>query len=272
MKTINFVVPPRDINSGDFNAEMSDTDHNFLLYLINTYKPRKVLEVGVAAGGTSAFLLQNTRHLNPAPHIYGVDLATKWYRDKSKDVGYIVKEVCTEEDMRRYTLITGLDIIEAIEIVGPNIGLCLLDTVHELPGELLQFFAVYPYMNIDSVLAMHDISLNFHPESSPQRFWPNGYATKILYCTIVSKYKMLPNKNWPNIGAVILGEESKKYIENTFFALGITWRYFPSKQLLTKYANFISTHYSSLCLAMFNECVEKQAMLDNFINIRYGKG
>lgn len=249
---------------------MSFVDHNFLLYLLDKYKPKKILEIGVAAGGTSCMLLKNT---GPSQQVWGVDISDKYYRNPSLSAGYLIKQECSSEEMQRHTLILGKDIVDCIDEIGPGIDFCLLDTNHVLPGELLQFFVVYPYLKKGACLAMHDISLNFYPEPG---FKVNAgsyasFSNKILFCSLGSKCKMLPDQDWPNIGAVIMDEETKRCIDVTFFALGVTWHYYPA-WLIDKYRDFIAAHYDSFCVRIFDQCIKNQPKLTEFYKQNFKAG
>lgn len=241
------------------NAEMSDVDHAFLYYLLDKFKPKKILEVGVAAGGTSCFLLKHTGY---GQDVYGVDIMTSYYRIPSEPVGFMIKNVCSPEERARHTLLLGKDIIDCMEEIGADIDFCLLDTNHVLPGELLQFFAVYPYLKAGACLALHDISLNFHP-GLPEPITSYRYASysnKLLFCALASKCKMLPKVDWPNIGALVIDDETRRGIDSTFFALGISWFYNPGS-ILNKYEDFINRHYDSFCQTIFKGCIKNQAKL-----------
>ena len=66
--------------------EMSEFDSSFLCGLIRKYMPKKIVEVGVAAGGTTAIILQCLALLkhNENCEVYSVDLNEKFYRGNGK--------------------------------------------------------------------------------------------------------------------------------------------------------------------------------------------
>lgn len=43
--------------SGEYTAEMSEEQSAFLCGLLKKYRPNKIVEIGVAAGGTTAVML-----------------------------------------------------------------------------------------------------------------------------------------------------------------------------------------------------------------------
>lgn len=75
-------------------SEMTDFQQAFLCGLIREKKPRKILEVGVAAGGTTAVILNCVNMVNAGDscEMYSLDISDRWYRDDSKETGFVVKE------------------------------------------------------------------------------------------------------------------------------------------------------------------------------------
>lgn len=245
----------------DDDSEMTHGEHKFLGTLLHMYKPSKILEVGVSAGLTSAFLLNNT---GVGQYVYGVDVSNTYYKDTSSPVGFKIPLYCDSSALKRYRLFLGKDIVERIYEIGDNIDFCILDTTHTLPGELLQFLIVFPFMKEDSVLVLHDLSLNLRYASrgssslNPRK--KASFATKLLFTTLGSSKKLLPNSSMPNIGAVIIDGRTKATIINVFLALGISWFYFPS-ELAQCYKKFIYSYYDGHCNEMFNSIISAQERL-----------
>lgn len=237
----------------DCQALMLPHEHDFLLWMLNKYKPRKILEVGVHAGGTSALILKNT----PANStLHAVDIAVQC--DSRHGVGYKVDEICSESEKKRYKRYLGRDVIYTLPEIGDEIDLCVLDTVHQTPGELLQFFAIYPYFKKGAFLVLHDLSLNMlgsaYSSIEKEKF---SFATRLLFSLIGSSLKILPERPLPNIGAVKIDDNTRKHLSSTFFGLGITWFYYPS-DLIPVYSNFIHTHYDKFCAEIFDTCINGQ--------------
>lgn len=238
--------------------EMNQDDHNFLACLLAMKQPTKILEVGVALGGTSVFMLRNT---GADQRFYGIDIRYNWWNDKTKETGSQISELCTPEEQSRYRLLLGRDPVERMEEVGDGIDFCILDTAHRLPGELLQFIAVYPYLKKDAIIVMHDISLNFHPKFDSKQ-WRRSYSTKVLFIAAGSRQKMLPDVPWPNIGAFVVDDETRRNMNSTFFALSLTWEYY-DEPLLEKYMIFIREHYNKFCQNIFEQCMINQKRFFN---------
>ena len=86
---IELYIEPLNIKYG---AEMTDLQHALLCGLIKKYKPKKLVEVGVAAGGTTAIILNCINMLGMDTEVYSIDALKYYYRDKSKAMGYLAEE------------------------------------------------------------------------------------------------------------------------------------------------------------------------------------
>lgn len=243
----------REYNIPNCDAELAYVEKCFLIELLEKYNPKKVVEIGVSAGGTSCIILKNS---SPKSEVYGVDVAEKFYCDHNKTTGYNIEDFCSADEKMRHTLLLGKDVIDQLDIIGGDIDFCFLDTTHSMPGEMLSFFAIYKSMKKGAVLVMHDISLNFLRHTSPET--ANAFtATRILFSVLGSHKKMLPKLPIPNIGALIIDEETEQSIESAFCALGVNWFYYPNA-LMERYKFFIDKNYSKFCANMFDQCIKLQ--------------
>lgn len=258
-RELQFRYHPAGAAGHDEYAEMTDAHHHFILSLIEEYKPRKILLAGVSAGSTDAFILTNTATLcSPPPEIYAIDISEKWYRNGAKQTGWRVEELCSQAAKSRYHLLLGKDLVNRMEEVGGGIDFCVLDTVHALPGELLQFFAVYPYLAEGAVLVLHDLSLNLlmaGPEGGS--YGRDAYATKVLFCSLASRRKYIINHDYPQIGAIIIDDMTGKSIESAICALGISWHYYPH-DLIPAYQALFDKYYPGFAARYFERCAKAQ--------------
>lgn len=240
----------------DSKAEMSGQEHRFILWCLREFRPRKILEVGVGSGGTSALILKNT---DEDQCLWSVDIASHLWNNNTLSTGYRVHELGL--DSERHKLLTGKDVLEQMEVVGGSIDLCVLDTRHSLPGELLQFLGIYKYMSPRSLLVMHDLSLNFNVDPNQKiNHRKYSFATRVLFSVIGSHLKLLPDIPLPNIGAVRIDDKTRASIPSIFFALGITWNYYPG-HILAMYRDFFAKNYDSFCLNVFDQCVARQKLM-----------
>lgn len=234
-------------------SEMSLQQLKFVLRLIEKYKPMKIVEIGVAAGGTSVEIMKCIERMHYKPKFFSLDKSVMHYKDLKKKTGYMILDYMEKRLINvDHTLLTGKYAVEYAEDIGENIDFLILDTVHSLPGELLDFLAFYPYLRKGAVVVLHDIVLNHYGNDV------NAFATKILLDTIVGdKLVFFDNQDqFSNIGAFIINEDTDKYIGDVFSALTITWDYKPRDEEILLYRNFYKSHYSSEKLKIFDKTVE----------------
>ena len=91
------VVPyyePQDIydriDNKDQWVEMSSEQHAFLCGLIKDRRPKKILEIGTSAGGTTAVVLNCCNKLKLDAELYTIDLLRKCWHDEERETGFIV--------------------------------------------------------------------------------------------------------------------------------------------------------------------------------------
>lgn len=257
MEKQNLLYEPLDILkqlNEDYGSEMANYDMAFICGLIKEYRPKKILELGVAAGGTTAVVMNCCKNLNLDSEIYSVDLAQNYYRDTSKKTGYLAEITAELLPFSKFQLYRGDIYLAFAEQIGNDIDMVIIDTVHSLPGELLDFISCFPYMKEGTVVILHDILLN-HLSVRKEQF-----ATKVLLDVVVGKKIIGINEdnigNYPNIGAFVVNEDTKKYITDVFSALTINWSYVPSKDQIDKYIDFIKKHYSNEQLLLFTSALE----------------
>lgn len=250
-----FYAPIKIINrltDNEYGSEMSERQLAFLCGLIKKYKPQKIVEVGVAAGGTTAVILNCIAMLELDTQMVSIDLSTNFHADKSRKTGYLAEE-CKEilDKKLQHTLYTGKFAVEYFEKIGGDIDFLILDTVHSMPGELLDFLAFYPLLKQGAVVVLHDIALNhFHNQ-------PTQIATKILFDMIAAEklYGIDDDDTLLNIGAFMITADTNKYIDSVFSALTLTWHYQLQKEELSLYRNFYCKHYSADYLELFDLAV-----------------
>lgn len=131
--------------------EMSEFDSAFLCGVIKKFRPKKILEVGVAGGATTAIILQALEDIGEPYEMHSVDLNTQFYRDKTKPSGFMAefaKEKIFGNLRGKHEFHLGKFLPQIIDGIGGNIDFVILDTRHTMPGEGLDFLAVLPYLKI----------------------------------------------------------------------------------------------------------------------------
>jgi predicted O-methyltransferase YrrM len=233
------------IDSVPGEPEMTDFESSFLAGLIKQFQPKKVVEIGVAAGGTTAIILDSLENYSTNYKFYSLDSSAVFYRDNNKSTGFLALQYIEKSPLLHgnHELITGMYAPESIDHIGDSIDFIVIDTVHALPGEILDFLAYYPNLSENAVVVLHDITLNHRGDIRPNR----GYATKLLFDVIDARKFMNFDESEeflvPNIAAFQLNENTKNSIVNIISSLTITWEYFPKERELEIYNNIITTKY-----------------------------
>lgn len=236
-------------------GEMSGRQLAFLCGLIKKQRPEKLVEIGVAAGGTTTVILNCISMLGLNTKVFSGDLSLELYNDKSKKTGYLAEEYKKSRGGGQNTnhiLFAGKYAAEYLETVGSEIDFLILDTVHRLPGELLDFLACFPFLKQGCVVVLHDIALNHCGGNE------NSMATKVLL-DLVAAEKMIDidvTSLDAGIGAFIINEDTAKYLGNVFSALTLTWAYKPKQEELALYRRFYQKYYTEELLAMFDLAVK----------------
>lgn len=242
--------------------EMNNEQLGFLCGLIREKKPKKIVEVGVAAGGTTCVILKCMESLREGV-LYSVDLNDNYWRDQSQKTGFMLDKL-PQGLKERHRLLIGKYLAERLDEIAPSkdIDFLILDTVHSLPGELFDFIAAYPYLSENAVVVLHDIVLN-HLDGNFE-----AYATKIVYDVVAAdKYFMLnthtqggQKAGMENIAAFQINFDTGKYISNCFSALTITWDYFPQEQELDIYRKLVEREYEKKQLELWDCAVKMQRL------------
>ena len=227
--------------------EMSYLERCFLNGIIRQTKPKKILELGVSAGGSSAIILNAIKDFDNAK-LYSIDYSKKWYRDNSKNTGFIIDEKFSNLK-NKWKLYTEGTAAKFMDEIGGEIDLCLIDTMHINPGEFLDFLIVLPYLKKNAILILHDIALHYSNKFSAT----NGILFSCLKGKKLSFNEGLWNR-FANIGAVILDENIKDNILDYLYLLTLPFEYLPTDNDILE------------CQKLFSKNYEEE-FVDTFMNI-----
>ena len=225
--------------------EMTEFESAFLCGLIKQREPRKIVEVGVAAGGTTAIIVKSLEllSLKTQCEVYSVDISEFFYRGKGERCGYLADEVLNESHPNiKHKFLLGKLLPEIIDEIGDNIDFVILDTTHSLPGEILDFLAIYPYLKKNACVVLHDIALN-HYGSNPLY----AFATQLLFSCVVADKILNTDESrpmrYPNIGAFTINDDTSKHLDDVFNSLLITWESLINDAAFKIYFNHYVRHY-----------------------------
>ncbi len=246
---------------------MEPSESAFLCGALQTCRPKKILEVGVAKGGTTAIILQLLEDLGEPYEMHSCDLATKV---AGHDTGYLAtlaKEnnllITPPQSTLRGTheFHLGKYLPQVIDEIGGDIDFVILDTVHYTPGELLDFPVMLPYLKDGAIVVLHDVALN---QRNNPIHTPDAHATGLLLSAVTAPEKFLnfthedksrPNR-YPNIGAFRVDESTRAHIDNVFMAFMLTWHYLPKDDEINIYREFYTKHYPAELIEIFDETVK----------------
>jgi len=246
-----------------YEPEMTPFESAFLLDLLRKEQPSKVLEIGVAAGGTTAMMLETLLEIHGAASeewkMFSVDKSKQWYRDPAYRTGFMADNVIEEHHIAHHQFLLG-DVLPAfLPKIGDGIDFVVLDTMHSLPGELLDFLCVLPYLKDNAVVCLHDVNLHHSAFKNPE--W---IATNVLLHSVVAEH-ILPmmkddlfQKRFANIGAFRITKETRSNIRNIFLALTMPWAYLPGSKDLLSYSGFIKKHYDAPLFDIYQETLLDQ--------------
>lgn len=240
--------------------EMSEFESAFLCGLLKKFRPKKILEVGVAAGGTTAIILNCLEKIGQEYSMTSVDISTTVWKDPQNKAGYLATSIKNNLKFGKHEFYLGTTLPFVIDEVGVDIDFLILDTTHSMPGESLDFLVALPYLKENAVVCMHDVSLN---HSNVQAI--HAHATTVLFSAVTAD-KMLNlimnddfSFSYPNIAAFQINSDTMKNIENVFLDLILRWRYLPSNKDLKGYAEMLARHYSQDLYAIFMQALMMNA-------------
>lgn len=248
-----------------FICEMSRDDHGFLCGLIRRYKPKKVVEIGVAEGGTTSVIANALNILGGETEFFSVDLNERLFCNTEYETGYQYQELKQYMDFSnkgmKHKFMLGKTIAGQIEKIGTNIDMVIIDTTHRLPGEILDFLCVLPYMRKGGIIILHDVNLNYFKTFSDDPYEVMianvRMATKILLTVAVGeKYINVTDKMCMNIGGIKISEDTMKYVQDLFVMLTGTWDYKLEDRMISEYREVFKNHYDDQCLNFFDVAVE----------------
>lgn len=136
-------------------SQATDLERRFLSGIIRQYKPKKILEIGVAYGCSSAVILNAIKDIEGS-FLTSIDLNEICYIDNNlKTGGFVEKATPDLYNMNKWKLITGKYTPEVIEEIGGDIDLVFIDTVHFLAGEALDIPVIIPFMKKNGIIVIH---------------------------------------------------------------------------------------------------------------------
>jgi predicted O-methyltransferase YrrM len=236
-------------------SEMSNEEREFLNGIILRHQPKKLLEIGVSAGASSVIILNAIKN-NLDAKLFSIDYFSEWYRDKTKNTGYIVDSY---PDLKnKWKLFTGGLSFNFMEEIsgGGGVDFCLIDTVHSNPGEILDTLMALPFLKDDAIIVFHDVNMHTGSGAFAECNALSGYTNNLLLSAIAGKKYIQgdfvinsPYANWekhprfPSIGAIKINAETKKHAFEIFNLLTLKWTYLLKPEEERGIIDFFSKYY-----------------------------
>ena len=148
---------------------------------------------------------------------------------------------------------------QVVEEIGGGVDFVILDTVHALPGEVLDFLAVLPYLTDDALVVLHDVALNQYKMQ-----YPFLYATSVLFSAVTAdKFLNFQGDeelfHYPNIAAFKVNDQTAANIENVFLTLIPRWIVLPTEEQVIIYRKHYRRFYADALCDIFQEAVDMNA-------------
>ena len=216
----------------------------------------------MAGCATTAIILQTLEDLDEPYEMHSVDLSERFYRQPKLNTGFMAafaKEKVFGELRGTHEFHLGKVLPQVIDEIGGEIDFMILDTVHSMPGEVLDFLAVLPYLKVGSVVVLHDVSLN---QSKVQSLF-NSHATTVLFSAVTAEKFLNFDEQalfrYPNIGAFQINEQTLENIENVFLTMILRWIYMPPEKEIVTYRRHYKRFYSAELCEIFQEAIDMNA-------------
>ena len=74
---------------GESHPEMSEFESAFLCGAIKKFRPKKILEIGVSAGGSTAVILQTLEDIGAPYEMHSIDTSEGFYRQPELVTGFL---------------------------------------------------------------------------------------------------------------------------------------------------------------------------------------
>ena len=164
-ETARSVVGATASLTGTAVGHIAPADARFLLTLLETANPSHVLEIGVASGTSTLMLLRMLEKISPSTTLVSVDIASEYYADQSKPVGYFVTESYSTPpaNWRLVTRVGAMDFAAHPDLQGSDqnrhYDFVFIDAHHGHPWPTLDALCVLPFSMPGSWIAFHDINL-----------------------------------------------------------------------------------------------------------------
>ena len=232
--------------------ELLGNEPYFINGIIRKFKPKKCLEIGVSRGGSSILILNAIKDIENS-FLISMDINNRFYKNPKLEVGYNAK--LFPELLDKWKLLTGKQPHKFLEELNIKFDFLFLDTVHSTPGELINIIEVFPFLEENAIVILHDITYHIITKSKEKIHPSNIY----LFSELIGEKIIISNKEQgiENIGGILLSPNQYKYYKNYFLLLFSPWQYFPEEKHIQDLEYFINKYYKKkIYLYLFQKAVK----------------
>lgn len=185
---------------------LSDENLNWVCSLIEKYKPKRILEVGVSTGGSTAVYLNCIKKLGINSELISIDSEEIAFYKKGRPViGAEVYELKDFLNLSKFRLITGKIIPEVVNEIGV-FDMIIMDTVHFLPGEVLDLLCLKNNISKGTIIVFDDINIESrYPDLHKENL--KSVSCNPMILTAINGELLFPDIDFPEIGGVIISDD-----------------------------------------------------------------
>lgn len=196
---------------------LSDENVLWICQNIAKYRPKRILEIGTSVGGSTAVYLNCIKSLNLDTEVVSLDSESICLYKKGKPaIGAEVLELKEYLKNVRYELITGKYLPQVTDDIGV-FDMVIMDTVHFVPGEILDVLCLKKNIDEKTVLLLDDINIECrYPDLYPENL--KGVSCNPIILASLKGELLLPDNLLPQIGGI---ELAKNPIDEERLLLGL---------------------------------------------------
>ena len=220
-------------------GSVNQGDVMFLCQMLELVQPQKCLEVGVASGMSTTFLLKGLERISADCELISVDIGEQFYADDSKAVGFVIQDAVPNPQCK-FQLHTKHWSADAEKFsTDGKFDFVFIDAHHSHPWATLDTMMVLPFVNSGAWIAHHDIALAKIPEYANETGPVNVYEA-------FGEPKRISEFENQNIGAFQVSGNHQDYEDVLRHSLDIQWTLGAEihEGFYARIFNLVQKHYS----------------------------
>lgn len=205
------------------SGSVGKPEAELILSEIERLDARRLVEIGVASGACSFYMLAMLEALGGPRRLFGFDAEAAYFGDPSLLTGYVALD---SQFAHRFSLsapATSLDLAAKFSGDSEPVDFAFIDGNHKHPWPTLDFLFLLPQMREGGVIALHDINLAHIIGPSA------GLGPRTLFAAPFAD-RFIPDVDIPNLGCIRISER-EAMIDLAFIALREEWQAAPGRLL-----------------------------------------